>query len=402
MRYLTRFRFSTPIYSESFTNDLLERLRNEAFATYSTVIRSTGGQTLSGFVYLRTRGTTDSVDTYLNSIALNCRVKVTPIPWRDSADTLLQECSLLVQQGGGVLEQQHGEEFDIRTVTRYTFAATGYTPTDLSCLVADLETSNYVSYIVLLQEDTACGFIHAKDVKCSRRIRKSLSGNLNIEPVHAGTTDGDAIDFYKSVVSNGNAAVLCVKDQRTDDVNNAIAPIHSSTATGESELLVRRYHVENKPGSCDVIVIRDPPAGTLILEQPESQSPAVISETQRPEPLSASTLARPCLTRGIVQDRHSRLRTQQPRGSHGRSTPPKRAKRSGVLRNSDSDSNGHRWNSAFHREMNWLMRRRCVTESQPITSADIDTCETTKTLFNINTCEVLLQLYHHHRSFVTH
>lgn len=373
MRYLNRFRFTTSIYSESFTKDLLERLRNKAFASYSTVIRSTGDQTLSGFVYLRTQGTINSVDTYLNSIASNCRVEVTPIPQRESANTLLREYSALVQHGGGVLEQQHGEEFDIRAVTRYTFAATGYTSTDLSCLVADLETSNYVSYIVLLQEDTVCGFIHAKDAKCSRRIRKSLSGNLIIDPVHAGTTDGDAIDFYKSIVSNGNAAVLCVKDQRTDEVNNVIAPIHSSTSTGESKLLVRRYPVENKPGCSDVIVIRDPPAGTPILEQPESQVPAVISETQKPEPVSASTLAR-------------------------RATATRRAKRSAVRHS--SNSNSRRWNSVFCREINWLARRKRATESQPITSTDIETCETTKTVFNVNTCEVLLQLYHHHRSFV--
>lgn len=374
MRYLNRFRFTTPIYSESFTKDLLERLRNKAFASYSMVIRSTGDQTLSGFVYLRRQGTLDSVDTYLNSIASNCRVEVTPVLLGDSANTLLREYSLLVQHGGGVLEQQHGEEFDIITVTQYTFAATGYTPTDLSCLVADLETSNYVSYIVLLQDDTACGFIHAKDAKCSRRIRKSLSGNLIVEPVHKGTTDGDAIDFYKSVASNGNGVVLCVKDQRTDAVSNVIAPIHSSTLTRESKLLVRRYPVENKPGCSDVIVIRDPPAGTLILEQPESQLPAVISQTQQTEPLSTSTLAR-------------------------RATATRRAKRSAVRHN--SNSNSRRWNSVFHREMNWLTRRKRVTESQPITSSGIDTCETTKTLFNINTCEVLLQLYNHHRSFVT-
>lgn len=340
----------------------MERLRNKAFVSYSTVIRSTGDQTLSGFVYLRTRGTINSVDTYLNSIASNCRVEVTPIPQRESANTLLREHSALVQHGGGVLEQQHGEEFNIRAVTRYTFAATGYTSTDLSCLVADLETSNYVSHIVLLQEDTVCGFIHAKDAKCSRRIRKSLSGNLIIDPVDAGTTDGDAIDFYKSTVSNGNAAVLCAKDQRTDDVNNVIAPTHSSTSTGESKLLVRRYQVENKPGCSDVIVIRDPPAGTPILEQPELL--AVISETQ---------------TR--------------------RATATRRAKRSAVRRS--SNSNSRRWNSVFCREINWLARRKRATELQPITSADIDTCETTKALFNINNCEVLLRSYHRHRSFVT-
>lgn len=373
--YLNRFRFTTPIYSESFTKDLLERLRDKALVSYSTVIRSTGDQTLSGFVYLRTQGTINSVDTYLNSIASNCRVEVTPIPQRESANTLLREYSALVQHGGGVLEQQHGEEFDIRAVTRYTFAATGYTSTDLSCLVADLETSNYVSCIVLLQEDsTVCGFIHAKDAKCSRLIRKSLSGNLIIDPVDAGTTDGDAIDFYKSIVSNGNAAVLCAKDQRTDDVNNVIAPTHSSTSTGESKLLVRRYQVENKPGCSDVIVIRDPPAGTPILEQPESQLLAVISETQKAEPVSASTLAR-------------------------RATATRRAKRSAVRRS--SNSNSRRWNSVFCREINWLARRKRATELQPITSADIDTCETTKALLNINTCEVLLRLYHRHRSFVT-
>lgn len=223
--YLNRFRFTTPIYSESFTKDLLERLRDKALVSYSTVIRSTGDQTLSGFVYLRTQGTINSVDTYLNSIASNCRVEVTPIPQRESANTLLREYSALVQHG--VLEQQHGEEFDIRAVTRYTFAATGYTSTDLSCLVADLETSNYVSCIVLLQEDsTVCGFIHAKDAKCSRLIRKSLSGNLIIDPVDAGTTDGDAIDFYKSIVSNGNAAVLCAKDQRREQRNRSDTQLH--------------------------------------------------------------------------------------------------------------------------------------------------------------------------------